>query len=523
MAGQRRRLTQSMIEEAAQAIRAGRHTPGDEWREKMSGLNLRFTATSASYIFRDRTRSIKLGELRFADAKPDDALSITLDVARHLAAEFKRAIAQGRDPKSYVRSFREHRQLGQVTDADAHIAATHASGGEDQIGDGPWRWCDLVDRFLAWKLPRIGARYGRNYESYLRNPAFNPIERKQLPQLKYLDLFQIKKALSPKGKPSSTTKRAIAGAVAALDWAKAEEPEASGLAFTPHAWWRELTVDWRPAKRRRAPELCELARTLILLERGAQWPDEPLIVTESVLVATKFICFTGQRDGAALQLKRANIFDHPDEPGWKIAHWKPQAMKGRGEGRRAHAVPIPPMVAKMLEELWSVTDREFADSPWAFPGGTREGHVGQSAVNGLFRRMRGGKRYFYKPLTPNYEGKPGPKRTIDRTKARPDLLTMIGVEDWTMHDVRRSLTNHLANAGMGAAASAILSHVQELRLPMSQETPQQMMARTTSRHYFTAQQIPLKTRGIRLWSQALQAAIAEQAVAQRDWLPLAEP
>ena len=520
MAGQRRRLTQSMIEEAAQAIRAGRHTPGMEWRERMSGLNLRFNATSASYFFRDRSTSIKLGELRFVDSASDDTTAITLDAARHLASEVKRAIAQGRDPKSYIRAFREHRQLGQVSEADAHVAATHASAGAALKGDGPWRWRDLVDAFLEWKLPRIGERYGRNYETYLRNPAFKTIEGKRLPELKFLDLFRIKKALSPGGKPNSTTKRAIAGAVAALDWARKEEPEASGLAFVTHSWWRELSVDWQAQKRHRAPEPWELARTLILLERGAEWPDEPLNVTSSVLVATKFICFTGQRDGAAVQLKRADIFDHPDEPGWKIAHWPAEAMKGKGEARRAHAVPIPPLIADMLEELWRGTDQEFADSPWAFPGGTKAGHVGQSAVNGLFRRMRGGKRYFYKPLVPHYHGKPGPRRVLDRTKARPDLLTAIGVEDWTMHDARRSVTNFLANAGHGSAASAILAHVQELRLPMSQERPEEMMARTTSRHYFSAQQIPLKTAGMALWSEALQAAIDEQTRAAPDWLRL---
>lgn len=91
-------------------------------------------------------------------------------------------------------------------------------------------------------------------------------------------------------------------------------------------------------------------------------------------------------------------------------------------------------------------------------------------------------------------------------------FSLSGIDDWTMHDGRRSITNELANAGLGRAASAILAHTTEIRLPLSEETLQETMARTTSKHYFTAQQIRLKTEGMKLWSETLAAAVERERV-----------
>ncbi|QZO00508.1 hypothetical protein [Chenggangzhangella methanolivorans] len=456
---------------------------------------------------------------------PQDPTLITLTIAKHLAREVRAALKAGRDAKIYVRTYREQLILGGTSASDAHVFATHASaqGNSASVGEMSWTWRECVDAFLKRKLQKL--KEGRNqqqYARYLRHAAFTPIAGRRVAELRFLDLFRIQQALTPgggpdeDGRPNSTTFRCMSEAVAMLDWAKTTKPVESGLAYVAEPWWRQIKVDYSAKKRLRAPGPDELARTLAIVEHERRRNDDPLVVMPGVLAALRVGIATGQRVGALIQLERANIKTHPDEEGWWIAHWTADQMKTPLD----HAIPIPPTAYAVMREAWDEIDRRralrgLARSKWAFPSHRGDGHVAPNAISQLFDRLRG------KPARTSYkaarerEGKPGPKPSPSRGRARPNLFRLSGIDDWTMHDGRRSITNELVNAGLGRAASAILAHTTEIRLPLSEETLHETMARTTSKHYFTAQQIHLKTEGMKLWSETLTAALQRERVSPK--------
>jgi integrase len=77
-------------------------------------------------------------------------------------------------------------------------------------------------------------------------------------------------------------------------------------------------------------------------------------------------------------------------------------------------------------------------------------------------------------------------------KALENLFVKFGIEPWTPHDTRRTLTTFLSEMGLGGATSAILGHkIEGKKVP-----ERELTAKVTEAHYNTSQKITLKADGV---------------------------
>jgi hypothetical protein len=111
---------------------------------------------------------------------------------------------------------------------------------------------------------------------------------------------------------------------------------------------------------------------------------------------------------------------------------------------------------------------------------------------------------------PARKGKPGPKPKPK--KIRPDLFALYGIEPWTPHECRTTMTTLLDDRRLGGAATAILGH----KMDHDRVDARERMATITEQHYNRSQRIDLKAEGIALWVKTLLAAYAKESRRFRD-------
>jgi integrase len=193
--------------------------------------------------------------------------------------------------------------------------------------------------------------------------------------------------------------------------------------------------------------------------------------------------------------------------GWKIASWTEEEMKGGRDGGRPHSLPLPPEALKILLEYHVESGGK---SGWMFSGRDPGKHITQAALNLLMYRLQGRVYDHTVKQKSNRKGKPGPKPKPK--KERPDLFALYGIEPWTLHDCRRTVTTFLDDRRLGGAATAILGH----KTDHDRVDERERMASITEQHYNRSQRIALKAEGMELWVKTLLAAYAKERRKFRD-------
>ena len=128
----------------------------------------------------------------------------------------------------------------------------------------------------------------------------------------------------------------------------------------------------------------------------------------------------------------------------------------------------------------------------------------QAALNLLMYRLQGRVYDHTVKQAPARKGKPGPKPKPK--KERPNLFDIYGIEPWTLHDARRTMTTFLDDKRLGGAATAILGH----KTDHDRVDERERMASVTDQHYNRSQRIGLKAEGMALWVKALLAAYQKE-------------
>ncbi|WP_232628025.1 integrase arm-type DNA-binding domain-containing protein [Methylobacterium sp. Leaf118] len=170
------------------------------------GLILRVTPTASTFMLKTEHATVRLGE----------ANRITVQQARDQAALARISLKRGRDPRRQVAAFEA--SLGHTGDegAAAEISAavddTPAQTEADRRAHGPWLWRDLVDEFLAAKLPDLKPTYRKDYESYLRHEAFNRIRDRLVSDIRIADLEGVRNAVV-KSNTVSAARRVVSNSV----------------------------------------------------------------------------------------------------------------------------------------------------------------------------------------------------------------------------------------------------------------------------------------------------------------------
>ncbi|WP_244474501.1 Arm DNA-binding domain-containing protein [Methylobacterium sp. Leaf85] len=354
-ARERTRLTAEHVKKAGRMIAAGK-VPGrgiDFSDEACPGLTLRVTPLSGTWLLKTRTSTIRLG----------DMAAVPLAAARVAAERTRVDLRDGRDPRPDVRVY-AHAMA--TTGGDHETAADAAwpveierQSDEDRRRHGPWEWRDLVDLFLEEKRPDLDPDYFPAYASYLRHKAFDRIARRPVREVTATDLQGIRNTIIAEHSKSAAA-RAVRQGREMLDWAWSNHSGVSGMAKATEKWplWKDQwSIKYRPGKRRHAPEIDELARTMAVAERYRTLGQTEHATAPGTLAMLWFTVLTGQRTGAVAETARLDVAPIAEDagvpgPGWRAVTWSAGVMKED----RPFVLPLPP-------GAWYVIDRVLAEDP----------------------------------------------------------------------------------------------------------------------------------------------------------------
>ncbi|WP_086155992.1 hypothetical protein [Rhizobium sp. Kim5] len=260
-------------------------------------------------------------------------------------------------------------------------------------------------------------------------------------------------------------------------------------------WWLMLTTDTVINARDRRPELDGVG---IVLALGEYFLDHRLPgrtgvqhgVRDNVFTAFLWIVLSAQRVTSGLALKDGGVtpWAAKGEDGWYLATWSADVMKNN----KQFVLTIPPRAAKILG-YWMLKIRHTGTSKWAFP-----------SEDGDDKKIdRSAPLNFIKRLAARDDKAKGDDSAVD-------LLALNGVEYWSPHDIRRTLTTTMEAAGMPGAASVVLSHTIDVGEPDRKMSEAQFelwvknrVAAITGESYGDIQHLKLKGEAMLLWSNAI--------------------
>ena len=183
-----------------------------------------------------------------------------------------------------------------------------------------------------------------------------------------------------------------------------------------------------------------------LLDKGDGKEPAALAMSTEVRSILRLILATGQRPGECCAIEWAELDDSGE---W----WTVPAAKAKNG--RAHRVPL----TKLAREILTAQPRE---GRYVFPSPRREKAI---EVNALTHALRNNEH--------------------------------LGLEHFTAHDLRRSVSDWLARMGIdGRARSAVLNHKE---------------SGTTERHYTVYSYDPEKKQALEKWARKLRAIITGRA------------
>ena len=148
---------------------------------------------------------------------------MTVEFARKVAdmAKTARRSTDGGDPRRFVKNFLKTLQEGDNED-DAYDFSTYYEDINDpKKFDGSgiyWTWGEMVEMFLAEKLPDLKEKYRKQYASYLRHSTFDIIKNKRMWELSIVDLEICRDDMKTVA-AMSAVRRAVQQGKEMLDWA----------------------------------------------------------------------------------------------------------------------------------------------------------------------------------------------------------------------------------------------------------------------------------------------------------------
>ncbi|MGY4432909.1 integrase [Bradyrhizobium sp. F1.13.1] len=498
---------QSAISYSASGAIAGKVA---EWRDKKTtGLTLRITPGKAVWYVRRREITLRLGS----------ASEINLDQARYFAGQTNLAAKRKRDLREFVDQLvrltltsKYKDELGHQEAADQFADETSLLAYRKRTGDTgvTWTWKALTAKFLEYKLPKLKAKYREKYARFLQLDEYASVNEKLVGEIKLRDLERLRDDIFSTHK-KSTVNRAVTQSKSMLTWAWKFHATDSGLDDVEVGCWHRWSFEYASGKRTHAPTIEEIARTLVIAEKFRKLAEEEHETYPGTLGALWAVALTAQRTGGLLQLRADRLFD-PDRKdrklrGWKIANWTEEEMKGGRDGGRPFSLPIPP---EALAILAAYHKESGGESEWMFSGRVADAHISQSALNLLLHRLQGRVYDHTVKQKPQRKGKPGPKPKPK--KLRPNLFALYGIEPWTPHECRTTMTTFLDDRRLGGAATAILGH----KMVHDRVDERERMATVTEQHYNRSQRIGLKAEGMTLWVKALLAAYKKEKQKFRD-------
>ncbi|WP_331373429.1 hypothetical protein [Sinorhizobium chiapasense] len=466
------------------------------------GMELRVQGKKAAWISRYKGRMITLGYAAVPDPKKERWLLQSPVYARALNDHIRYLIDNDEeliDP--FLLNY--HATADEIGRADIRKAQAKAEEvvarvrGELQH-ENAWTLQQAVDNFIEkrsrdGKKKAIKASYADEVRSVFARKEFADIINAPITKLNSTIGENIRDAVE-KNSGISPSKKAVSRLRAVLTYTYENHRGQSGLEGR-EPWWLMLSTDTVIKPRKRRPEIEGIGKTLAL---AAYFLDHRLPgrvgvqhgLRDNVFAAFLWIVLSGQRQGAGLQLKAANLTLYPgrEEDGWYLAQWD----EGIQKNGRCFALPIPPRMATALR-YYVDKAKHTGSSGWAFPSEDGDDvHVSRSATLAVLRRLAARDNLM--------KGK----------QEAVDLLALNGVNYFSPHDLRRAITKTMDEAGIPGGASAVLAHTIDAGKQEKDMSPEELaawvrnrVAAITGDSYGDIQHLDLKSEAMLVWTDAV--------------------
>lgn len=469
---------------------------------KCAGLSLRLKGEKVSFFLRYKGINKTLGWGHAGEAWHIPSIK----AARELADKVKRQIDFGGEP--YAEEFlRQHHHA-----IENNLALSHDDiVREMRPKTGTWTLRQCIEKTIEDKTADTATKAWRKttvstLNSTFAKPEFADLLEIPAVNIKRADIERIRDVMLKKHASPSPAGKAVSNVSTVLGHCQSVHGGQSGLDRVEQ-WWKLLTVGRTVKPRTRNPGLEGLAKTLVLADiytekrlpgRMQAKHDHKYGMRDGVAAAFHWVCLTAQRQGAALAIQKTDYIPDPENDGWYLAAWGEGIMKAGV----AHILPIPPRLVRHMAEKFEQVKR--AESQWLLPSerGEDDIHVHRSSTLAVIQRL-------------------GARDTL--TKKRATAVNLLAVNDikwWTPHDLRRTITRVLDDAGIPGGASAVLAH--EVRRTdkldvKDDDWQEQRVARITRLAYGGAQHLHLKRKAMSIWTDAV---LDEYARFKSEWQPV---
>lgn len=427
---------------------------------EVRGLELRVAASGEktwSFRYRDRITAkqsrINIGVFDpTVDAPadgPGETRRLTLQGARVAARGLRAKVDAGVDPAAELRTAREKAKAQVFSSmselADAYFVACKA--GTHRAGKRKKAASTIANEEWMW---------GKYLKPRIDKDTPDKVTRTRIKNV-LKEVFAIAPGQSNKC-------RALLSQM--FNYAADEAGDEDKIAVNPVARIKKLTED--TARTRRLTDT-ELKRVWGALENPTglrivtEDKDEPVLVSEPVRLAMQLCLILLQR--------RAEVSGmHKDELDLVNKTWL--IPEDRTKGHAEHLVPLPDMAVAIIKKALKLHEtRKKAASSWVFPSPRTDGPIGASALS----------------------------------HAMADITAALGIEDATLHDLRRTGATGIAALGVPPfVVSKVLSHKDA-----------DGAATVTNRHYNLYAYLAEKRDALDRWAAKLEQ-LFELTPAQRD-------
>ena len=507
---------------------------------KTPGLQIRVSGDKASWYVKTEVSGKEFTK-KIADITVDihHATTITGPAkARELAGVILGFLKHGRenDVKPFLDAFYARKPAADtsrsivpvITAALQELEESLQAERDRQRHAKSWTLQDCIDKTISEKsdlksTAPINSKTVKDYRLTFGRAAFTPLVSKPVTEITAHDIEdvrdQVKEAAGiDAGRKVITYTRSV------LNYCCSNH-SASGL-DKGNPWWRMLNVPWKSEPRTRRPELEDIVRSLILAEEYTTKPlpgrmVDKVSIRPGTLAALWWLVLTCQRSGAGLNLLGHDVVPDDKDENFVLAGWDAGVMKAG----QTFLLPVPVEAWKMVDK-WRSKGRNSHVEEWVFPSERDEKkHVTGSGVYRILYRLAGRAQLVQKELEKAAEEKAAariaagkkPRKRGERGKL-VDLFAENGIEWWSPHDLRRSVTGAMNAHDIAGGASAILAHEtferESLKVTATEKTRKDFLARrqakVTAIAYGHSQQLGLKKEAISIWCKAVLAEYHRQ-------------
>jgi hypothetical protein len=388
-----------------------------------------------------------------------------------------------------------------------------------------WTLSDCVEETIKMKTSpdakkkiRMKPSSEKDMRTTFKRSAFKAAMSKPVLHLSIKDIEAVRDAVYQESGPSPAIK-VITYTRSVLNFCRMYHSK-SGLQ-TIDRWWEMLDAPYEVEARDREPSIKEVVQTMILAE---EYLTKPLpgraFATNGVrpgsLASLWWIVLTCQRVDAGLSLLPYNIVEDEERPGsgWLLAGWDAADQKGG----KSFVLPVPDRAWAFIDSFrqMSKMSKSAGSSEWAFPSEVKpDVHTSPSGTYRIIYRLAGRDALVQQKSNKKMDRsvvEAKRKWTAPQRTPRRDLLTEAGIDWWSHHDLRRTLSTFMSARRMPGGASAILAHEvkDDTRLRVSQSDQQRLdfqkerAAKITQTAYGAESQfIELKSLAMEAWTTAV--------------------